>query len=255
MTSIKIDDVSFSYNNVDVLKDISLEFNSSNLTCIIGPNGVGKTTLVKCINRLLKPNKGLITIDGEDLSTFSLLDLAKRMAFVPNSVSSVFSMSVSEAILMGRYPHSGWVTSDYDLRVVEDIIHTMNLEDLADRNFRELSAGQTQRVVIARGLVQEPEILILDEPTSNLDVKHQMDIMKFLSNYSKNMNIKVIMVCHDLNITSNFADRIIMMHNGRVFADGTAGQVMTEKNIKDVYGVNSKIIDVDGRPHVIMLKD
>ena len=255
MTSIKIDDVSFSYNNVDVLKDISLEFNSSNLTCIIGPNGVGKTTLVKCINRLLKPNKGSITIDGEDLSTFSLLDLARRMAFVPNSVSSVFSMSVSEAILMGRYPHSGWVTSDYDLRVVEDIIHTMNLEDLADRNFRELSAGQTQRVVIARGLVQEPEILILDEPTSNLDVKHQMDIMKFLNNYSKNMNIKVIMVCHDLNITSNFADRIIIMHNGRVFADGTAEQVMTEENIRNVYGVNSKIIDVDGRPHVIMLKD
>lgn len=255
MTSIKIDDVSFSYNNVDVLKDISLEFSSSNLTCIIGPNGVGKTTLVKCINRLLKPNKGSITIDGEDLSTFSLLDLARRMAFVPNSVSSVFSMSVSEAILMGRYPHSGWVTSDYDLRVVEDIIHTMNLEDLTDRNFRELSAGQTQRVVIARGLVQEPEILILDEPTSNLDVKHQMDIMKFLNNYSKNMNIKVIMVCHDLNITSNFADRIIMMHNGRVFADGTAEQVMTEENIRNVYGVNSKIIDVDGRPHVIMLKD
>lgn len=255
MTSIKIDDVSFSYNNVDVLKDISLEFSSSNLTCIIGPNGVGKTTLVKCINRLLKPNKGSITIDGEDLSTFSLLDLARRMAFVPNSVSSVFSMSVSEAILMGRYPHSGWVTSDYDLRVVEDIIHTMNLEDLADRNFRELSAGQTQRVVIARGLVQEPEILILDEPTSNLDVKHQMDIMKFLNNYSKNMNIKVIMVCHDLNITSNFADRIIIMHNGRVFADGTAEQVMTEENIRNVYGVNSKIIDVDGRPHVIMLKD
>ena len=255
MTSIKIDDVSFSYNNVDVLKDISLEFSSSNLTCIIGPNGVGKTTLVKCINRLLKPNKGSITIDGEDLSTFSLLDLARRMAFVPNSVSSVFSMSVSEAILMGRYPHSGWVTSDYDLRVVEDIIHTMNLEDLADRNFRELSAGQTQSVVIARGLVQEPEILILDEPTSNLDVKHQMDIMKFLSNYSKNMNIKVIMVCHDLNITSNFADRIIIMHNGRVFADGTAEQVMTEENIRNVYGVNSKIIDVDGRPHVIMLKD
>lgn len=255
MTSIKINNVSFSYNNVDVLKDISLEFSSSNLTCIIGPNGVGKTTLVKCINRLLKPNKGSITIDGEDLSTFSLLDLSKRMAFVPNSVSSVFSMSVSEAILMGRYPHSEWVTSDYDLRVVEDIIHTMNLEDLADRNFRELSAGQTQRVVIARGLVQEPEILILDEPTSNLDVKHQMDIMKFLSNYSKNMNIKVIMVCHDLNITSNFADRIIMMHNGRVFADGTAEQVMTEENIRNVYGVNSKIIDVDGRPHVIMLKD
>ena len=238
-----------------MLKDISLEFSSSNLTCIIGPNGVGKTTLVKCINRLLKPNKGSITIDGEDLSTFSLLDLARRMAFVPNSVSSVFSMSVSEAILMGRYPHSGWVTSDYDLRVVEDIIHTMNLEDLADRNFRELSAGQTQRVVIARGLVQEPEILILDEPTSNLDVKHQMDIMKFLNNYSKNMNIKVIMVCHDLNITSNFADRIIIMHNGRVFADGTAEQVMTEENIRNVYGVNSKIIDVDGRPHVIMLKD
>ena len=255
MTAVKLDDVSFSYDNVGVLNDISLELNDSNLTCIIGPNGVGKTTLVKCINRLLKPSKGTITLDGMDISTFSLFDLAKKMAFVPNSVSNVFSMSVSEAILMGRYPHSGWMTSEEDLRVVEEMIHIMHLEDLADRNFRELSAGQTQRVVIARGLAQEPEILILDEPTSNLDVKHQMDIMKFLNNYSKNMNIKVIMVCHDLNITSSFADRIIMMHNGRVFADGTADQVMTEENIREVYNVNSRIIDVDGRPHIIMLKD
>ena len=181
--------------------------------------------------------------------------MAKKMAFVPNSVSSIFSMTVAKAVLMGRYPHSGWVTSAEDLQIVEEMISTMHLEDLAERNFRELSAGQTQRVVIARGLAQEPEILILDEPTSNLDVKHQMEIMNFLSNYSKKMGIKVIMVCHDLNITAAFADRIVMMHQGRIFADGTARQVMTAENIREVYDVNARVIDVEGKPHIILLKD
>ena len=255
LSDITIDNLSFSYDNAYVLKDISLQFQEPNLTCIIGPNGVGKTTLVKCINKLLKPHQGRVLLDGTDINNISLFEMAKKMAFVPNSVSSIFSMTVAEAVLMGRYPHSGWVTSAEDLQIVEEMISTMHLEDLAERNFRELSAGQTQRVVIARGLAQEPEILILDEPTSNLDVKHQMEIMNFLSNYSKKMGIKVIMVCHDLNITAAFADRIVMMHQGRIFADGTARQVMTAENIREVYDVNARVIDVEGKPHIILLKD
>ncbi|MCB5279233.1 MAG: ABC transporter ATP-binding protein [Candidatus Cloacimonetes bacterium] len=253
MTEIRMENMSFSYGNCNVFSNISLKIEGSNLVCILGPNGVGKTTLVKCINKLLKPTSGHIYINDNDVQDMHLLDLAQIMAYVPNSAFSVFSMTVAEAILMGRHPHAGWTTSENDMDVVDKAIDTMDLQDLSERDIRELSAGQLQRVMIARGLAQEPEILILDEPTSNLDVKHQMEVMRFLKRYAVESDTTILMVCHDLNITAAFADRIIIMSNGGIFADGKAEDVLTEDCIKQVYDVDVKVIDVEGRPHVILL--
>lgn len=255
MTSIELQDVTFGYGDTPVFKDVNILFDKPQLVCILGPNGVGKTTLVKCINKLLKPSNGQVLIDGKSVQSMSLLDLARTMAFVLNSTSSVFSMTVAEAILMGRHPHAGWVTSDEDLDIVDRAIDIMGLQEFSDRDIRELSAGQSQRVMIARGLVQEPFVLILDEPTSNLDIKYQMDVMRFLKRYAKEKGILVIMVCHDLNITAAYADRVVLMYDHGIYADGAAKEVLTEENIEHVYNVNAKVIDVGGLPYVVLIPE
>ena len=134
-------------------------------------------------------------------------------------------------------------------------METMDLQELSSRDIRELSAGQMQRVMIARGLAQEPDVLILDEPTSNLDVRYQMDVMRFLKRYARENDVIVMMVCHDLNITAAYADRVLLMYGGGIYADGTASEVITEENISAVYDVRSKVLDMDGIPHVVLLPE
>lgn len=255
MTDVRFENVTFGYVDEPVFEDVNIDFSGSGLTCILGPNGVGKTTLVKCINKLLKPKSGRVLVDGTDVQTLSLPELARIMAFVPNSSTSVFSMSVAEAILIGRHPRAGWTTSEKDIEVVDETIRLLGLEEYSDRDIRELSAGQLQRVLIARGLVQEPEILILDEPTSNLDVRYQMDVMRFLKDYAREKGILVLMVCHDLNITAAYADRVVLMHNGGIFADGKASDVLTEENIETVYRVKARVMEIEGTYHIALLPE
>jgi iron complex transport system ATP-binding protein len=253
--SVVFEDMSFGYDSNMILEHINLEIKEPGLLCILGPNGVGKTTIVKCINKLLKPKSGRVYVNGKDVSTMSLLDMARILAFVPNSSSSVFSMTVPEAILMGRHPRAGWTTSQRDIRVVDAAIELLGLQDFSTRDIRQLSAGQLQRTLIARGLVQEPDILILDEPTSNLDVKYQMDVMRFLKAYARDRGIIVIMVCHDLNITAAYADRVILMYGKKVFADGTASEVLTAENIKTVYKVNAEVSNRNGVPQINLIPE
>jgi len=253
--SVKIEDMTFGYDENNILENVNLEVNEPGLLCILGPNGVGKTTIVKCINKLLKPRSGNVYVNGKDVSTMSLLEVAQIIGFVPNSQSTVFSMTVPEAILMGRHPRAGWTTSERDIKVVDAAIDLLGLQEFSTRDIRQLSAGQTQRVLIARGLVQEPDILILDEPTSNLDVKYQMDVMKFLKAYARDRGIIVIMVCHDLNITAAYADRVVLMYGKKVFADGKPLDVLTAENIKTVYKVNSEVTNKNGIPQVHLIPE
>lgn len=253
--SVKVEDLTFGYDENTILEHVNLEISEPGLVCILGPNGVGKTTIVKNMNKLLKPKGGHVYIDGRDLAEMSHLDVAKMMAFVPNSSNSVFSMSVGEFILMGRHPRAGYTTSQHDIEVVDSAIEILGLQEFADRDVRQLSAGQTQRVLIARGLVQEPEVLILDEPTSNLDVKYQMDVMKFLKAYARDRKIAVIMVCHDLNITAAYADRVILLFGKGVFADGAAAEVLTAENIKTVYNVNAEVSYREGIPQIHLIPE
>lgn len=253
--SIKIEDMTFGYDETNILENVNLEITEPGLVCILGPNGVGKTTIVKCINKLLKPKSGHVYVNGVDVHTMGLLDIAKILAFVPNSQSNVFSMTVPEAILMGRHPRAGWTTSERDIKVVDAAIDLLGLQEFSTRDIRQLSAGQTQRVLIARGLVQEPDILILDEPTSNLDVKYQMDVMRFLKSFARDRGIIVLMVCHDLNITAAYADRVVLMYGKGVFADGKPAEVLTTENIKTVYNVNAEVSDFNGVPQVRLIPE
>jgi iron complex transport system ATP-binding protein len=251
---LKINDVDFSYSSTPVLEGISLELDGPQLVSILGPNGVGKSTLIHCINKILKPVKGFVALDGNDVNEMTLKELAKKMGYVPYSANDTFPFTVVDTVLMGRYPHSKWKSLEKDLDIAYEMLKLLGIEHLAMRPFNELSAGQHQKVVLARGLVQEPRVLLLDEPTSNLDIRHQLEVTKMLRNLAVERGMLIIMISHDINIAAKFSDKVILMHKGTIYSVGTPREVITSENLEAIYGVVSTIIIDDGKPHII-LKD
>ncbi len=255
MTEIRTEGLSIGYGGNPIVSGIDLSFGGPEFVCILGQNGAGKTTLAKALTKLVKPLSGRITVDGRDMSQISLPELSRIIAYVSSEFSTVFSMSVTEAVLTGRHPYSGWGTSEEDLRIADWAVSKLNLQDLADADVRDLSSGQLQRVTIAMGIAQKTPVLILDEPTSNLDVKYQMEVMGFLRRYAHEEGVTVIMVCHDINLTFSYADRVILVSGGRIYADGAPGDVLTEESIRDVYGVESKVAEIDGRMYILIVRE
>ena len=249
---LKFNGMCFSYSSVPVLDNVCLDISKPQFVSIIGPNGVGKSTLIHCINKILSPSGGTVLLDDRDVSEYTQKEIAQHVGYVPYTSSDTFPLSVVDTVLLGRHPHAGWKTTDEDLEIVYNTLKQLEIEDLAMRPFNELSAGQHQKVMLARGLVQRPEVLLLDEPTSNLDIKHQLGISRLLKQLSRENSIMVVMISHDLNIAAKYSDNVIMMHRGGIFAVGTPAEVMTRENIREVYGVDCTIIDDDGTPHLIM---
>lgn len=251
---IEFENVTFGYkNDRTVLHDISLKMESPGLVCIIGPNGVGKSTLIKCMNGLIKPTSGTVRINGKDVKDYSPDDLAEFMGYVPVTAQDVFSMPVFDAVMMGRYKRKKWRNTDEDYDACDRTLRLMELSDLAMHSFNELSAGQHQKVAMARGIVREPQLLVLDEPTSNLDVRHQVYVTDLLHELSKQFGMLVVMISHDLNIAAKYADRLIVMGTpGIIRAEGPVSEVLTEDLIREVYGVESEVVYRNSRPHVIL---
>ncbi len=254
MTKIELNHVSFGYNaSTPVLRDVTFTMDHPGLYCIIGPNGVGKSTLVKCINKLLEPTEGDIIIEGRSVKDMTIKEVADYIAFVPANSFDCFSMPVIDTILIGRHNKQKWRTTAKDLNIVHKAMDMLDLEPLAMRGFNELSAGQHQRVALARGLVQETPVLILDEPTANLDVKHQVYVAEMLRDLATRSGITVIMICHDLNIAARYAHQIIVMAPpGVVDCVGTPDEVITEDVIRRIYGIDCEIVTVEDSPHVIL---
>lgn len=248
---LKVKDVEFGYLSVPVLKDVCFELAQSEMLGIVGPNGAGKSTLIRCIDRILAPQKGSILLDEREIKELRRMELAKKLGYIPQSGRHSFPATVFDTVLMGRRPHIGWRSSEKDEEKVLDMLQMLKIEHLAMRDINEISGGQQQKVFIARALVQEPDVLLLDEPTSNLDIKHQLDVMDAIKNLVKEKKISAIMAIHDLNLGSRYSDRIIMLNGGSIVAAGSPSSVLTPQNIRQVYGVEAVVRNESERPYIV----
>jgi iron complex transport system ATP-binding protein len=250
---LSINKLSFNYAGHPILKDVEFNVDEGEVLSIVGPNGSGKSTLLKCINRVLKAKQGTVYVDGKDVSKINYRDLSKLVGYVPQSSTSTFSFTVFDMILMGRRPYITWSLSERDSDIVAETMDFLGIGELAKRHFNELSGGEQQKVIIARALAQEPKTLLLDEPTSSLDIRHQLEILCMVRNLTQDGERSVVITMHDLNLSSRFSDRMLMLKKGEIYACGTPREVITEENIKAVYGIESKVTDTVMGPQVMPL--
>lgn len=253
---LTINNLSFGYHaGKAVLDNISLQVEQGEVLGILGPNGTGKTTFIKCINRILQPRSGQVLFDGQDIGMLTQQQIARLMAYVPQYVNSFFPMTVVDAVMMGRLPYAGRSYSEQDKQIVFDILQRMNLEQFAFRSIKEMSGGERQRVFIARAMAQQPRLIILDEPTSSLDLHNQLFILHTIAGLAKKNGISIIMTIHDLNLAAMFCDKLLMLKDTHIFAYGSPQEVLHENNIDVMYKVHTKITTEDGFKHVRLLKE
>ena len=246
---LNIDGIEFSYRSRDVLNDISFDVLPNEVLTILGPNGVGKTTLLKCINRIHHPRAGSILIEEEDIMKMDLLDVAKRVGYVPQQCEKG-RLTAYDAILLGRRPHITWNTSDNDLKIVDAAIKRLQMQDLSMRYIDEMSGGELQKVSVARALVQEPKLMLLDEPTSSLDLKNQQEILRIIREVVRGHPVSAVMTMHDINTALRFSDKFVLLKDGQIYAAG-GHDVITPDSIRDVYGVEVHVETIRNSPVVI----
>ena len=246
MQDIYLNNVSFSFDNKFSdskfrIDDISLTIGEREFCTIVGCNGSGKTTLLRLISGYLSPSKGEILINNKDLKNYSREELSKIISFVQLINPVVFPYSVFEIVAMGRSPHlsSSHFENSNDVDVINKYLEIFELTQLKNKNIQQISGGELQRAFICRALVQEPKILIMDEPVSHLDIKHQLTSYKLLKDFSKELNITIILVSHDLNLTLRYSDKVILMKDGRIISNDVPEKVLTTENIKMVFDVNA----------------
>jgi iron complex transport system ATP-binding protein len=247
--------VCFSYGSRCALEDVTMSIGAGELVSLVGPNGSGKTTLLKCVNRILKLQKGTVLVEGHDVSKLRLKELAKLLGYVPQGTGRSFPSTVFEIVLIGRKPYMNWNVSSRDKEIVLDTLTLMGLEGMAPRQSNELSGGELQKVQIARALAQEPEVLLLDEPTSNLDLKHQLDVLNLIASIAREKKMVAVMAMHDLNLASRFSDTMIFLNGGQIYDAGEPETVLTPENIRSVYGVEAEVVNRGGgRPCIVPIR-
>ena len=252
MINLEVKSLCFQYPCNKVLDDIVFSVERGECIAILGTNGVGKSTLLKCLNRILKLKSGDVLINGSNIRVMNGNDLAQKIGYV--SQNSQFSeTTVFDAILLGRKPYIKWDVTETDLKLVQNIMERLSLSQYAMRMVTQLSGGETQKVAIARALAQQPDILLFDEPTSNLDLKNQLEVISLIKDIVEENHISAVVTMHDLNLALRFADKFIMMKGGKIFAAGDR-DILTTENIRAVYSVEVTVEEYDGMPVVIPLK-
>ena len=240
--TLSVENISFRYPDVPVLRNITFDLPSGDFLSLLGPNGSGKSTLLRLLDRILLPQNGTITLDGRPLNEFSRRELAKRVAYVPQDTLWVFPYTVLEVVLMGRSPyigHSGF-ENEQDLEIALEMMRLTDIAHLANKLITGISGGERQRVLIARALSQQPQILLLDEPNAHLDISHQIEIFQILREQNEQRNLTIVSVSHDLNLAAAFSRRTLLLANAAnegasIFAIGQPKDVLTQANIEQVY--------------------
>ena len=237
--NIETKDVSVTLSRKEIVKQASLKVKEKEFVGLLGPNGSGKTTLLKSIYRVLKPSGGTVLLDGENIDTMSFRDTSRRMGVVSQFNSLSFDFTVEEMVLMGRAPHKNAFDRDTeeDYRIAEDALRRVDMLGFRDRSFLTLSGGEKQRIILARALAQQVEMLILDEPTNHLDIKYQIQIMDVV----KSLGVGVLAALHDLNLTLMYCTYVYVMKNGRIVAEGPTEDIITAELIKEIYEVDCSV--------------
>lgn len=243
---MEVKNLSAGYGRRNVFEGIDFSLGENELLAILGPNGAGKTTMLKCINSVLSPRKGVVMVEGDDVSCMSSGEIARKVAYVAQKQEPA-RLTVFDAILLGRKPRMGWRVSGKDLEIVDAAIKRLGLESLMLKYTDSISSGELQKVSIARALVQEPSLLLLDEPTSNLDLKNQLEILQTIRAVIAAHRVGAVMTMHDLNLAMRFADRFVLLKDGGIHSSGDT-DCITSGMIKDVYGVDVQISRAEGFP-------
>ena len=235
------------------VKDVSYSIGPGLLVGLIGPNGCGKSTMMKCINRMHTISSGDVFIDGEDVKTMTHLEIAKKVSNVPAELKATFGLTVMDTIMLGRYPFMAnlWWEADNDETLVLDAMKKFGIDHLAKRQLHMLSSGERQRVLIAKAYVQEPRLMLVDEPTSHLDMKYKLDVMEYLNTMVKN-DMSILVAEHDISLMARYCDLCIIMKKGEIITIGKPKEVITPELIEDVYEVSASVgFDDDGELFVL----
>lgn len=250
--SITIKDLSFSYGSEFIINSINAEFHTGEVTVIAGPNGSGKSTLVKAIMTLIDIKKGHIFLNKKDILSLSHIDRAKKIGYVAQDMPRDFDFTVYEIVEMGRYPYKKEWDIKKDSYYINRALKLTDSIGFKDRSIKTLSGGELQRVLLARALAGNPKYLILDEPASNLDIKHNIDMMKLIKSLTTELKITTIMVLHDLNSILHYGDKVILLRDGRILKSGSVKNVFTPETIESTYSIKSSVVrDKYGNPHIV----
>lgn len=254
---LEINDLCGGYSQNEIIKDFSLKIGIGDFTGIIGPNGSGKTTLLRLLSRALNSHQGNIFFKSREIHSMDLQAFARKVAFVPQETLVNFPFSVMEIVLLGRTPHLRRMQSETkrDIEIAEHALKITDTLDLKEKKITELSSGERQRVIIAKAIAQEPELLFLDEPTAHLDIGHQMQILDLLRRLNRDKSLTIVMVVHDLNLASEYCNRIVLLDHGRLFKEGTPKDVLTYPNIEAVYKTIVVVKDnpLNEKPYVLLV--
>ncbi len=253
---IRVKNLSFSYGEKTVLSGVQFRVNPGEIVAIIGPNGAGKSTLLKLLDGILPPRQGEILIAGESLFNKSRKSLARQIGFVPQNFSTAFDYTVREIVSMGRFPFSSLFSEpDRDgSRAVREAMEATDIWLFRNRSLDTLSGGEKQRVVLASALAQEPQILLLDEPTAALDIRHQAHFLEILSGLCCSRRLTILLVTHDVNLASQFCDRIIVLKDGQICGDGPPEKIVRQDLMEDIYKTPVQILrhPGDGKPVLLL---
>ena len=256
MIKLEAENLTLAYGNNVVIKELSFHVKPGEMVGLIGPNGSGKSTIIKALSNVIRPDSGRVFIDGRDIARIPRAELARLLGVVPQMSLLPGAFTAFEIVLMGRNPHLGLLQyeGEKDMNITWDAMEKTATQSLAERRIGELSGGEIQRVVIARVLAQEPKSILLDEPTSNLDISHQVEILDLIKRLCRENDLAVLVSLHDLNLASQYCDRLILINNTRVYAQGTPVEVINSDNIREVYGAEGCVYahPVNGLPTVLL---
>ena len=256
MIELEMQKVTLGYNHHPVLQDITLKASPGELVGLIGPNGCGKSTIIKALSHVLNPQSGTVLVDGRDIAGIPRRELACMVGVVPQLPLLPSTFTAFEIVLMGRNPHLGLFQSESrrDWVMAWEAMEKTITESLANRRINELSGGEIQCVLIARVLVQETKAVLLDEPTANLDIGRQLEILDLIRRQCTDRNLTVLAAIHDLNMAAQYCDRLLLINDGHIYAEGTPAEVITDQNIKKVYGAENCVYThpINGLPTVLL---